>query len=679
VYFNQSGNSWSTPTHLTGVPATDNAKGVTVVDLLGNGTACLVWSSPLSSDVRQPMRYLDLMGGQKPPLLIKTVNNLGAETHVHYTPSTRFYLADKLAGKPWITRLPFPVHVVERVETFDAISRNRFVTRYVYHHGYFDGPEREFRGFGLVEQLDTEEFAALTASGTLPAATNIDESSHVPPVLTRTWFHTGVYLGRDHISNFFAGLLDAGDIGKYYREPGLSDPQARQLLLDDTVLPDALTAEEEREACRALKGSMLRQEVYALDGTSREKHPYTVTEQNFTIAVLQPRGPNQHGVFFPHAREAINYHYERHPADPRISHALTLEVDVFGNVLKSAAVGYGRRRPDPDLTPLDQAKQRQPLITYTENDFTNAIDAADYRTPLPCESRTYELTGLVLPAGRSRFTLAEMLNGGSGAVPIAYEQKPMAGMLQKRLIEHLRTLYRPDDLGISQNDPLALLPLGTVEPLALPGESYKLAFTPELAQQTFVDSGKLTAAALDDVLTVEGKYIHSGGDANWWIPAGRMFHSPGSDDTAAQELGHARAHFFLPHRYRDPFHTEQFNTETVVTFDGHKLLVLETADALGNTVRAQNDYRVLAPRVMTDPNGNRSEVEFDALGMVVGTAVMGKPLPAPVEGDSLDGFEADLTDAVNLDHLAHPLVDPHAIVQRARACLQTPDATTIRV
>ena len=26
-----------------------------------------------------------------------------------------------------------------------------------YHHGYFDGVEREFRGFGLVEQLDTEE------------------------------------------------------------------------------------------------------------------------------------------------------------------------------------------------------------------------------------------------------------------------------------------------------------------------------------------------------------------------------------------------------------------------------------------------------------------------------------------------------------------------------------------
>ena len=45
----------------------------------------------------------------------------------------------------------------------------------------------------------------------------------MPPVHTKTWFHTGVYLGRDHVSDFFAGLLDASDTGEYYREPGLTD------------------------------------------------------------------------------------------------------------------------------------------------------------------------------------------------------------------------------------------------------------------------------------------------------------------------------------------------------------------------------------------------------------------------------------------------------------------------
>ena len=41
------------------------SSAVTAVDLLGNGTACLVWSSPLPGDARRPMRYIDLMGGQK--------------------------------------------------------------------------------------------------------------------------------------------------------------------------------------------------------------------------------------------------------------------------------------------------------------------------------------------------------------------------------------------------------------------------------------------------------------------------------------------------------------------------------------------------------------------------------------------------------------------------------------
>jgi hypothetical protein len=300
------------------------------------------------------MRYIDLMGGVKPHLMTASRNNLGAETRVQYTASTKFYLEDKAAGRPWITRLPFPVHVVERAETFDHVSRNRFVTRYAYHHGYFDGVEREFRGFGLVEQLDTEAFAVLNESESFPSGDNVDESSHIPPVYTKTWFHAGVHIGRRHVSNFFAGLLDENDAGEYFREPGLSDEAAARLLLPDTVLPDGLSAEEEREACRALKGAMLRQEVYALDETDKEPRPYTVTEQNYTIRTLQPKAGNRHAVFYTHAREALNYHYERNPADPRIIHALTLAVDDFGNVLQSATIAYGRRQPGPSLPSEDR-------------------------------------------------------------------------------------------------------------------------------------------------------------------------------------------------------------------------------------------------------------------------------------------------------------------------------------
>ena len=104
LYFNQSGNSWSQARLLTQFPHIDNLSTVTTTDLLGNGTACLVWSSPLPGDARQPMQYIDLMGGQKPHLLIQSINNLGAETHIHYAPSTKFYLQDEQNGTPWINK-----------------------------------------------------------------------------------------------------------------------------------------------------------------------------------------------------------------------------------------------------------------------------------------------------------------------------------------------------------------------------------------------------------------------------------------------------------------------------------------------------------------------------------------------------------------------------------------------
>jgi len=56
VYLNQHGNSLSDARLLSRVPRTDNLTSVSVVDLLGRGTACLLWSSPLPGDTRRPLR-----------------------------------------------------------------------------------------------------------------------------------------------------------------------------------------------------------------------------------------------------------------------------------------------------------------------------------------------------------------------------------------------------------------------------------------------------------------------------------------------------------------------------------------------------------------------------------------------------------------------------------------------
>ena len=109
LYFNESGNSWSQPQLLQVFPRIDDVVSIVPLDLLGNGTACLVWSSPLKTDARRPMRYVNLMGLHKPHLLIRTLNNLGAETRVQYAPSTQFYLQDKRDGNPWIGNVPSSV------------------------------------------------------------------------------------------------------------------------------------------------------------------------------------------------------------------------------------------------------------------------------------------------------------------------------------------------------------------------------------------------------------------------------------------------------------------------------------------------------------------------------------------------------------------------------------------
>lgn len=669
IYFNQSGNRWSQARRLLAFPPADDLASVTAVDLLGNGTTCLVWSSPLPASARRPLRYIDLMGGKKPHLLIRTANNLGAETRVSYTSSTAFYLADKAAGKTWITRLPFPVHVVERIETYDRISRNRFVTRYSYHHGHFDGVEREFCGFGRVDQQDTEQLATLAGSDVFPVGDNVDATSHVPPVLTRTWFHTGVHLGRDLVSRFFSGSPDGTSLGEYYRPPGATPVEALELLLPDTLLPESLTVEEEREACRALRGSMLRQEVYSLDGTDRERHPYLVLEQSFLVEALQRRASNRHAVLFAHPRESLSYHYERallpilggkvvddataasNPAvewlpDPRVTHAITLAVDEFGNVLGSAAIAYGRRFPDLRLpAQRDRDEQARIRITCSAHDFTNPInDTGDHRAPLPCESRVYELTGLELPAGRARFTFQEVVDAVAGAAELSYEESPNAGW-QKRLIDDVRTVYRSDDLT-------AALPLGEVQARALPYQTYQLVFTAGLVTQLY--GAKVSEAMLED----QARHLHSEGDDRWWAPSGRFFYSPDPAASAAAELARATKHFFLPVRFRDPFHAPPVSTESFVTYDVHDLLVAETRDALGNRItvgerdldptkplmQSGQDYRVLQPALVMDPNRNRTALAFDALGRVAGTAVMGKPEELPARGDALGAaFRADLT------------------------------------
>ncbi len=627
IYRNESGNAWAAATLLRTFPVMDETDSVSAVDLFGIGTACLVWSSPLPSDSARSIRYVDLMGGRKPHVLSVVRNNMGAETTLTYAPSTRFYLEDAERGRPWATRLPFPVQVVERVDVADLVGRTRFVSRYAYHHGFFDGVEREFRGFGLVEQWDTEELPALTEQDDFAASENLDEASYVPPVLTRTWFDTGAQLGPVEWERLFADAHVGYGV--------LAPLRAR--------MPARMDPDEAREASRALKGSVLRREVLSCDGTPRQHLPYLIGTWGCEVARVQPKGSNRHGVFFVHPSESLTAHIERDPADPRVTHELTLEVDEFGNVLAAAAVAYGRRRGDDALIDAERAAQSRTLATYTENEVTNAIDEDDARrTPIVCGSRSYEL-----PLGELRLDDARESRRRIGELASRRDEL--------RLFAGTRTLFRRDDLA-------GPLPFGQVESLALQFEQYRLVLSDETVAEVYGDRVDET------VLTDEGGYVPIEG--GWWAPGGRVFYAEDANAEPEEEFRAARSRFFLPARYVDPF-----GSTTSVRYDRYVLLVLETSDAAGNRVTAGErgrdervereglDYRVLRPRLVMDANRNRSAVLYDARGFVVGTAVSGKPEERL--GDTVEGLDPDVDEELTLAYLRSPLEQGRSLLGRS--------------
>ncbi|MFY0538231.1 toxin TcdB middle/N-terminal domain-containing protein [Nannocystis pusilla] len=570
------------------IPPVDSLSSVQLADILGKGTAALVWSTDLPHRQGTHIAFVDLISAGKPYLMLSSKNNMGAETRVEYAPSTRFYLEDRAAGRPWKTRLPFPTHVIDRVEVRDHVTGHTFVQRYRYHHGYFDGPEREFRGFGMVETEDTESWADYISQAVPDRSPDRRRGMHSPPVLTKTWYHTGAYLGGTSLAHCYSD--------EYYTDKTDDFPDGIAIDLPETLIPDGLTPIESREAVRALRGRALRVEVYGRDGTEEQIHPYTVSEANFAVRLLQPRSDEEHAAFLVHDRESLSYHYERMPDAPGVRHTAVLEVDEFGNPVRSVSVGYPYAKTFPiygDLT-----EQTRTHVVLTEVDLLNVHDQPDtYRLGVPVETRAYELHGLEGDPA-SPFTHADLLAHADAATELAYHEPATTGA-QKRLLSRAQVYYYSDNLA-------SRLSLGQCGLRALPYETLTLAFTQDHLGQHF--AGKLTGLALE----TEGGYREDGD--LWWRPSGRVLFDP--------------ANFYRVTESRDIF-----GNATTFTHDAHSLLIEAAEDALGNTISAHNDYRLLAPDLVTDPNGNRQAVAFDALGMVIKTAVMGKD--GSSDGDTL--------------------------------------------
>lgn len=596
-WMNQAGRAWGAPIVIEGTPAFPEPDAVRLADVLGTGFQGVLWTADRTGPDAH-YHFLELTGGVKPYVLTRIDNHLGRVTRISYTSSTEFYRADfPDPATRWKAPLPFPVQVVKRIEVIDEVAGGKLATEYRYHHGYWDGLERELRGFGLVEQLDTESFADFHApadEGGPARVRPVDAGRFSPPMLTRTWFHLG----------------DAGDDRQRREEIDVTDEywsgDAPALERDagTAALIAAATGAARASALRALRGSMLRTEVFALDGSDREDRPFTVTEQQHGLREEDPpaAGSGRSRVFFPHLRASRTTQWERGD-EPMTRFVFSDDHDRFGQPGREIRVAVPRHR---DFRAAVAAAVEPYFATITETRYAQRDDAR-YIVDRVAVSTTHELA-----------------NDGTPNVPELC-RRARAGSLARTATQQTCSYY--------DGAAFVGLPSGQLG---------------EFGAVVRVESLVLTEAQLREAMRPDGSgaaemppYLDPAGSPNWTaeypegfresLPAlaGYRF-ADGSDHRVRGYFAEGKRAALDVHassvaaRGLEVALRDAFGHETTFAYDRFQLLPERVTDPAGLESTSENDYRVLRPRLTTDANGNRRSVELTPLGLVAATLVMGK-------------------------------------------------------
>ena len=569
IFFNQSGNGFATEPLVLRLPAAyASREQISFADLAGSGTQCLIFSQ----DDPTPRAWsYDFCNGQKPHLLQSIDNGRGISTHITYRSSVHYYLDDKRAGIPWLTTLPSPIQVVARHERYDAISDTRQVHTYRYRHGYYDGVEREFRGFAMVEREDAE-------TSTLPSSAAL-----APPLLERTWFDTGARPAAGPLRLLLAGEYFSGDA------------QACAMPPDVFVWPDGFVPDTEtlRQAHAALAGTVLRSEIYGLDDHPHRDVPLMATEANATLRLLQPpTAPGNRASFFVHEREEITYHYERVAADPRVAHLFTLDVDDTGNVTRACEISY-RRRPSQPVDDPQQAELRARCTVFVPVPAQLGSDI--WLHGLPQAEQAFEINNIGTASGALYFEFAALDRLVSAALATGdagHDGEPAAHLLSWE-----RWSYVEDGAG-------------TVTPQALLRSVRTAEFIASDLAAVLAPAG--LPGDLATTLSRSGGFQLA--DGCWWRSGPTESYAPAGQ-------------FFLPEATTDAFAMQPDGPPGSIskyTYDScHLLLVAIDTTSTGADVLADRiavtrmDYQALLPSQVTESSGRIAEVLFDPLDAVI--------------------------------------------------------------
>ncbi|WP_027343087.1 SpvB/TcaC N-terminal domain-containing protein [Hamadaea tsunoensis] len=355
VWLNNCGLGFGEPWTVTGTPRVTNRTHLRLADLLGTGVCGLLWTADATQ--RAAYRFLDLTGGVKPHLLDGIDNHRGAVTALEYATSTEFARRDREAGRPWQTTLPTPVHVLARTTVADRFAGTTLTTEYAYHHGSWDGVEREFGGFARVEQRDT------LSGGPAGSA----------PLEIRSWFHPGP-----------VGPADTWRLPEFHGEYWPGDPLIAPAVT--STLPATATRREQRDAARALRGVLLRRETYALDGSPLQDRPYEVADTAYTLMVVD-------GSALAHPALARTAVWSR-GVEPMVRLTASGLPDGYGRVGTELALAAPRVAGDPHL------------IQRTTTEYATRDDGTAYLITRPTRKLRDQLAD---PGGRSLAQLAAEL------------------------------------------------------------------------------------------------------------------------------------------------------------------------------------------------------------------------------------------------------------------------------
>jgi RHS repeat-associated protein len=151
LYLNRSGQGFAPPIVVAVIPP-PVAGTAGLVDLDGNGSAGIVFDSLRAGR----LTYARATWRRAGPAygLVGVDNGNGLASEIRYRSAVDMALQDGHEGRPWTTRLPFPLWVVESTLERDSVRDRTSEVRYRYHDGHFDSRFRRFQGFREVDKLE---------------------------------------------------------------------------------------------------------------------------------------------------------------------------------------------------------------------------------------------------------------------------------------------------------------------------------------------------------------------------------------------------------------------------------------------------------------------------------------------------------------------------------------------